>query len=77
MLKSRVQQWSINVWDQSTQTWDAEETINITTLFMEEKLVASRCFTALKIDPFWINPVPKKLADFWEKACYYLVFGAT
>lgn len=55
MLKSRVQEWSKNAWDQSTKIWDAEETINIASLFMEE------------IGLFWINPVPKKLANFWDK----------
>lgn len=55
MLKSRAQEWSINVWDQSTKTWDAEETINIPSLLMEE------------IGLLWINTVPMKLANFWDK----------
>lgn len=69
MLRGRVQQLSINVWDQSTQTWDADETINITSLVMEEKLVAARCYPTLKIGPFWIS-FPRNLltTNFWEKA---------
>lgn len=70
MLKGRyqrVKEWSINIRDQPTHTWDAEETIHITSLFMEDKLVTARCHATLKTGPFWINPVCKKLANFLWK----------
>lgn len=55
MLKGRyqrVEEFSINVRDQPTQTQDAAETINITSLFMEGELVTARCYATLKISSF-------------------------
>lgn len=50
---------------QPTQTWDAEQTINITSLFIEDKLVTARCGAALKIGPLLINPAVRNLKTFY------------
>lgn len=49
---------------QTLHRLETEETINIASLFMEDKLVTARCSATLKTGLFRINPVCKKLANF-------------